>query len=173
MLQHQFPDDGFSGPSLAAFLPALIIPLIVFGIIVTVIVVAVTKHAKQVSLPHTTATAKVIGKRTYVSGGKGSYTTYFATFELDTGERIELKVSSRAYGLIMEQDRGQLVMQGKRLIDFTVSQSGTAARNAPPAPQQPPAQAATTRFVCKHCGSTVPREAPRCQSCGSTKRKQV
>lgn len=41
-----------------------------------------------------------------------SYTTYYVTFEVESGDRIELIVPDREYGLMVEGD------QGTRYISF-------------------------------------------------------
>lgn len=45
-------------------------------------------------------------------------TSYYVTFEFENGERLELKVSGRDYGLMAEGDRGVLSFQGTRFISF-------------------------------------------------------
>lgn len=48
-----------------------------------------------------------------------STTTYFVTFEeLETGQRMEFKVSEREYGMVAEDDTGVLVHQGTRYHGF-------------------------------------------------------
>ena len=44
--------------------------------------------------------------------------TYYVTFAFDNGERIELCVPSREYGLIIAGDRGLLTFQGTRFLNF-------------------------------------------------------
>lgn len=84
--------------------------------------------------PIQTLPAVVVTKRTRVSGGAGSsgaHTAYYATFELQTGERREFIVPGDAYGQLAERDQGQLTFQGTRFHSY--------ARGWPPAgPAQPP-----------------------------------
>lgn len=68
--------------------------------------------------PEETVNARVIGKRTYVSGAKYTHTRYFAAFELENGERIELLLPGREYSLLAEGDRGRLTYKGTNLISF-------------------------------------------------------
>lgn len=63
--------------------------------------------------------ARVVGKRTSVSGGGGSgdhhfatSTAYFVTFEFDDGTRQELTVKGPEYGLLVEGDQGLLRSKG-------------------------------------------------------------
>lgn len=46
-------------------------------------------------------------------------TTYFVTFEVQSGSRMELRVNGREYGMLCEGDRGELVFQGTRYLKFT------------------------------------------------------
>jgi hypothetical protein len=48
-----------------------------------------------------------------------SSTTYYVTFEEETGERRELQVSGSEYGQLAEGDRGHLIHQGSRYKGFT------------------------------------------------------
>ncbi|WP_340008707.1 DUF2500 domain-containing protein [Paenibacillus sp. FSL K6-0276] len=59
--------------------------------------------------------------RSEVSGGSGDSSTkpsYFVTFEIDGGNRLELHVMDQEYGLITEGDRGELSYQGSRFKGF-------------------------------------------------------
>ena len=47
-----------------------------------------------------------------------SSTTYFATFEVESGDRMELKVSDKEYGMLAEGDIGKLTFQGTRYKSF-------------------------------------------------------
>ncbi|MCP1134299.1 DUF2500 domain-containing protein [Paenibacillus polysaccharolyticus] len=65
--------------------------------------------------------SRVVTKRTEVSGGSGdssATTSYYATFEFDNGERLELNVGGQNYGMLVEQDRGMLTYQGTRFKHF-------------------------------------------------------
>lgn len=46
------------------------------------------------------------------------HTTYYATFEVESGDRIELEVSDYDYGQLAEGDRGKLTFQRKRFLRF-------------------------------------------------------
>ena len=47
-----------------------------------------------------------------------SASRYFVTFEVASGDRMELAMSGREYGLLVEGDRGQLTFQGSRYLSF-------------------------------------------------------
>ena len=40
------------------------------------------------------------------------------TFEVESGDRFELKVPRSEYGLIVEGDQGKLTFQGTRFLNF-------------------------------------------------------
>ncbi|MFD2089781.1 DUF2500 domain-containing protein [Brevibacillus brevis] len=61
--------------------------------------------------PLETVPAKLIGKRTYISGGGNNTsisTNYYMTFQLSDGTRTEFEVGSRDYALYVEGDAGML-----------------------------------------------------------------
>ena len=64
--------------------------------------------------------AKVVARREYIGrDDQGSpYTQYFITFELYSGERIELTVPDDQFGLIVERDQGKLRYEKDRYISF-------------------------------------------------------
>ena len=74
--------------------------------------------------PRLTVAAVVVSKRTQVShrqdanGLSHTATRYFATFEVESGDRMELAVSGPEYGMLAEGDRGRLTFQGTRYLGF-------------------------------------------------------
>ena len=71
--------------------------------------------------PEETVTARVIGKRTYVSGMRYTHTNYFVSFELGGGARMELMVPGNEYRFLAEGDSGRLTYKGTQFISFTRS----------------------------------------------------
>ena len=70
---------------------------------------------KRMDTYHTSPTYDGEGHRT----SSGSYhTTYYATFEVESGDRLELQVSDYEYGQLAEGDRGKLTFQRKRFLQF-------------------------------------------------------
>ena len=57
-----------------------------------------------------------------VTGAHGfstsSTTTYYVTFEVESGDRMEFIVPHSQYGYIAEGDYGKLTFQGTRFLDF-------------------------------------------------------
>ncbi|NTV89205.1 MAG: DUF2500 domain-containing protein [Clostridiales bacterium] len=47
-----------------------------------------------------------------------SSTTYFATFEVDSGDRMEFEIRDTEYGMLVENDVGKLTFQGTRYLGF-------------------------------------------------------
>lgn len=78
--------------------------------------------------PRLTVEAKLVSKRTNVSshmnaGGdnmshRHTSTSYYATFEVESGDRIEFRISGEDYGLLAEGDSGKLTFQGTRYLGF-------------------------------------------------------
>lgn len=49
-----------------------------------------------------------------------SNTTYYVTFQVESGERIELSVSGSEYGKLSEGDERKLTFQGTRYLQFNM-----------------------------------------------------
>lgn len=45
-------------------------------------------------------------------------TTYYVTFQVESGDRMELRMTGRDYGMLFEGDRGTLHFQGTRYLGF-------------------------------------------------------
>lgn len=120
--------DGFS--VMTSVFPFLF--FIVFGIILIVFVVTFVRGIgewhKNNNSPRLTVPAKVVSKRTSVSHGHHhsasghmhttSSTWYYATFEVESGDRMELALSGSEYGMLAEGDTGKLTFQGTRYLSF-------------------------------------------------------
>lgn len=50
--------------------------------------------------------------------GHTSSSTYYVTFEVASGDRIELAVNGPEYGLLVNGDYGNLTFQGTRYLGF-------------------------------------------------------
>lgn len=53
-----------------------------------------------------------------LTGAHGYHTTYYVTFQVDSGDRMELSVSGSEYGMLVDGDRGKLSFQGTRYLSF-------------------------------------------------------
>ena len=47
-----------------------------------------------------------------------TFTTYYVTFQVESGDRMELTVSGSDYGMLVEGDIGKLSFQGTRYLGF-------------------------------------------------------
>ena len=93
----------------------------VFGLVIGVLVSTLVKNAKAErkndASPRLTSAATVVTKRTHVRGDH-AHTTYFATFQFESGDRLELQIPRDRFGYLVEGDSGKLHFQGTRFLDF-------------------------------------------------------
>ena len=74
--------------------------------------------------PRLTVPATVVAKRTEVSRHHTdntmahTFTTYYVTFQVESGDRMELTVSGSDYGMLVQGDIGKLSFQGTRYLGF-------------------------------------------------------
>lgn len=77
--------------------------------------------------PRLTVVATVVAKRMDISHhhsgtGSGAHTSsstsYYVTFQVESGDRMELNMDGRDYGMLVEGDRGNLSFQGTRYLGF-------------------------------------------------------
>ena len=129
-------DNGLSGfmfnvmPGFIMIFFVLVLGIIIFGIIR-----GIGQWKYNNSQPILNVTAKVTAKRTNTTssfhGGAGetemhhshSSTSYYVTFEIESGDRMELKVNGREYGQLADNDTGILKFQGTRFLEFTRGKS--------------------------------------------------
>lgn len=98
-----------------------IIFLIVIGGIVFTVFNSILQWSKNNNSPVLTVPAKVVTKRSNTSGGSGNtsaQTSYYVTFEVQSGDRLELKMNGRNFGLLADGDFGLLTFQGTRYHTF-------------------------------------------------------
>lgn len=113
------------------------IALAIFGVFCFMLVSGIAQWHKNNNSPVLTVGATVVTKR--MDMGRGSYSHprghchghghhhlhhhspssyYYVTFEMENGDRIELGVSGKEYGLLAERDTGRLTFQGTRYKGF-------------------------------------------------------
>ena len=93
--------------------------LLVFGMILFTVIRGIGQWNKNNNSPRLTVPATVVSKRGDVSHHHhSSATTYYVTFQVESGDRMELRMSGREYGLLAEGDRGKLTFQGTRYRGF-------------------------------------------------------
>ena len=107
--------------------------ILAFGIIIYTMIGNVKTWNQNNHSPRLTVPAKVVAKRMNVShhrhanagdatGAHGFTTTtdtvYYVTFEVESGDRMELHVRGSEYGMLVEGDVGKLSFQGTRYLGF-------------------------------------------------------
>ncbi|MCQ4837646.1 DUF2500 domain-containing protein [[Clostridium] symbiosum] len=105
----------------------------VFGLIIFTIIRGIGEWNKNNQSPRLTVEASIVAKRTHVSrhthhnagdttGAHGTHmtssTSYYVTFQVESGDRMELSVKSSEYGMLAEGDSGRLTFQGTRFLGF-------------------------------------------------------
>lgn len=99
--------------------------MLAFGTIAYTLYRSIKQEHRNNHSPRLTVDAKVVSKRTNYRRSSGTnhtmghgHTTYFVTFQVQSGDRMELPVQGHEYGLLVEGDVGQLTFQGKRYLGF-------------------------------------------------------
>ena len=77
----------------------------------------ISHSRKNDNSPRLMVEATVVAKRTHVWGDH-SHTDYYTTFQVASGDRMELEVPSSQFGYLVEGDRGKLTFQGTRFLGF-------------------------------------------------------
>lgn len=124
---------GFSGFDTGFTIFQIMFTLVFVLVIGTFIVIAVKgirQWNKNNHSPRLTVPVTIVAKRTDVShhhhyghGGAGMHhtthsTTYYVTFQVESGDRMELQMSGHEFGMLIEGDRGRLTFQGTRYLGF-------------------------------------------------------
>lgn len=121
---------GFGFNLMSTLFPVIFIVvfLLVIGIIISSITKSFAQKRKDDQSPRLTVDAVVVGKREEVSthhhntgtgtGHTHRSTAYYVTFEVESGDRMELKIPRDEVGYIIEGDRGKLTFQGSRFLGF-------------------------------------------------------
>lgn len=103
-----------------------IVFVLIVGVFIVILIKGISQWSKNNKSPRLTVPATLIAKRTDIShhGGAGDHhhhhtsTSYYVTFQVESGDRIEFHISGQEYGLLMEGDRGDLSFQGTRYLGF-------------------------------------------------------
>lgn len=107
-----------------------IVFIIGFGSILFSIFKGIGQWKKNEESPNLKVPAMITSKRADVSRSStihhdnhhhqssSTRTRYFVTFEFESGDRLELHVSGKEYGLLSEGDIGKLNFQGTRFLGF-------------------------------------------------------
>lgn len=104
-----------------------IVAILMIGImfVIVVYITAFTvsnlkKRSRNRKSPRLDVSAKVLGKRAeyYRYDDRERMASYYATFEVNSGDRMELEILESEYGLLFEGDKGILTFQGTEFISF-------------------------------------------------------
>jgi hypothetical protein len=104
-----------------------VVAIIIVGVILFTIFSGIKQWSHNNKQPVLTVVSKVVGKRSKVNTSNSNQndnmhsstsTTYFATFEVESGDRIEFSIKDREFGLLSEGDQGKLSFQGTRYLGF-------------------------------------------------------
>jgi len=111
--------------------------ILVFAVIVFVIFKGLSQWRGNNASPILTVEASVAAKRTEVNTYMTRYpngmaasdvpsasTAHFVTFEVESGDRMELQMSGSEYGMLAEGDFGRLTFQGTRYLGFERRKQG-------------------------------------------------
>ena len=100
---------------------------LVVGMFIFVFVKNISEWVNNNNSPQLTVEAKIVDKRSHTSHHHhnhnghmhtSSSTSYYVTFEVQSGDRMELKVSRSEFGSLVEGDVGMLSFQGTRYLGF-------------------------------------------------------
>jgi hypothetical protein len=122
--------NSFEPNVMSTVIPYVVIAgfVLVFAIIIVQGVRSLGQWNKNNHTPVLTVNAKLVAKRTDVRRTNSpqangidypsSYTAYYATFEVESGDRMEFRLEASEYGMLAESDVGQLTFQGTRYQGF-------------------------------------------------------
>lgn len=115
-------------PNLGFQIMSLLFPLmflLVFGTIIVSLIRGLKEWNHNNNSPRLTVEAEVVAKRNEVTRRRNAAnnhthrtTRYYATFQVASGDRMELLVQGHEFGLLVEGDRGKLTFQGTRYLGF-------------------------------------------------------
>ena len=105
----------------------------IIGVFIVMLAQNIGEWNRNNHSPRLTVDAVMVTKRTEVShhshvhntGTDGAAhfqnttsTAHYATFQVESGDRMEFSVTGREYGMLVEGDRGRLTFQGSRYLGF-------------------------------------------------------
>lgn len=97
--------------------------IFVFGMILLQVFRGIKQWNYNNQQPVLTVASTVVTKRSHASRHRrnhhtSSSTRYYVTFEVESGDRMELHVLAKEYGMLVEGDVGKLTFQGTRYHSF-------------------------------------------------------
>ena len=118
------PGFGMTFSIMRIMVPVMFV--LVFGIIIVTMVRGVGEWNKNNHSPKLTVPVTVVAKRSDVDRGietMHTFTSYYVTFQVESGDRMEFEVSDMEYGMLAEGDSGELTFQGTRYLNFQRNES--------------------------------------------------
>lgn len=96
---------------------------LILGMFIFTFIKGISQWNKNNHSPKLTVDATVVTKRNHVSHHHHNNhtthsTSYYVTFQVKSGDRMEFHVSSSEYGMLVEGDYGKLTFQGTRYLGF-------------------------------------------------------
>jgi len=154
-------------PFAAFFIVFVLAAGLIAFVIIGSIFNGVAEWSSNNAAPQQRFPARVVTKRTHVSGGSGdssASTSYYITFErLSDNARQEFKVKASDYSALADDDHGELAHQGTRFLGFLRT---PAPATPPPAPAPAPVVERQIRY-CAYCGHQLALDTNKCPGCGS------
>lgn len=126
----EFGFSGFDRTFTVMSIFGSLIFVVVIGMFIFIAVKGISQWNRNNHSPRLTVPATIVAKRTNVSShhhhghnGAGMHhtshsTTYYVTFQVESGDRMELNVAGHEYGMLIEGDQGKLTFQGTRYLGF-------------------------------------------------------
>ena len=114
-----YPGFGMTFSIMRIMVPVMFV--LVFGIIIVTMVRGVGEWNKNNHSPKLTVPVTVVAKRSDVDRGietMHTFTSYYVTFQVESGDRMEFEVDGSDYGLLVQGDIGKLSFQGTRYLGF-------------------------------------------------------
>ena len=115
---------GYPGFGMTFSIMQVMVPLmfvLVFGFMIVTLVRGIGEWNKNNHSPKLTVPVTVVAKRSDVHRGietMHTFTSYYVTFQVESGDRMEFEISDMEYGMLAEGDRGMLTFQGTRYLNF-------------------------------------------------------
>ena len=119
-------DPGFDVTFSIMQVIMLLVFVLVLGFIIVTLIRGVGEWNKNNQSPKLTVPATVVAKRSDVHRGietMHTFTSYYVTFQVESGDRMEFEVSDMEYGMLAEGDSGELTFQGTRYLNFQRNES--------------------------------------------------
>lgn len=132
----EFSPFGGFGDIMFTIVPVIVIIgfVFVFGTIIVRSIQGAKQWKRNNESPVLTVNATVMTKRMDVHHYQNntetdnmhhmsSLTTYYSTFEVTSGDRLEFEIQGTEYGMLVESDVGWLTFQGTRYLGFERNRS--------------------------------------------------